>query len=431
MLLGVIADDFTGASDVANAISRGLNGGDGLATSIYIGVPEIETADSVDAGVVALKSRSIPADDAIGQSLRALDWLQSQGAEQIVFKYCSTFDSTEQGNIGPVAEALAGRLGARGVVACPAFPENGRTVYQGHLFVHDKLLNESGLEDHPLNPMTDPDIRRWLRAQTRSSVGHVPLPIVRAGEATFAHAIAECAAAGDVLVITDAVDDSDLATIGIAVADSPLVTGGSAIAAALARNFPHARRRGRPTDHAAAVDGLGAVLAGSCSNATRRQIEIYANQYPVVEIDVAAVMEGRLGPPGLFALLDEHRGKSPLAYSSDTPEAARDIQDKYGIDEVSIRLDELFGSTAVLLREAGYSRIVVAGGETSGAVVDALAPRDLAVGREIDPGVPALFSTHRTGKYALALKSGNFGAPEFFEKALAALAGDSVPWEDA
>ena len=174
----------------------------------YIGVPDIEAADSVDAGVVALKSRSIPPDDAIGQSLRALDWLQSQGAEQIVFKYCSTFDSTAQGNIGPVAEALAERLGARGVVACPAFPENGRTVYQGHLFVHDKLLSESGLENHPLTPMTDPDLRRWLRAQTRSSVGHVPLPIVRAGEATVAHAIAECAAAGDVLVITDAVDEA-------------------------------------------------------------------------------------------------------------------------------------------------------------------------------------------------------------------------------
>ena len=171
MLLGVIADDFTGASDIANAISRGMGGDDGLAATIYLGVPEGADTRAVDAGVVALKSRSIPAGRAVGESLRALEWLLSQGASQVFFKYCSTFDSTPQGNIGPVGEALADALGVKGVVACPAFPENGRTVYQGHLFVHDRLLNESGMENHPLNPMTDPDIRRWLRAQTQLACG--------------------------------------------------------------------------------------------------------------------------------------------------------------------------------------------------------------------------------------------------------------------
>ncbi len=427
MLLGVIADDFTGAGDVANSISRGADGDGGLATSIYMGIPKVDTVNPVDAGVVALKSRSIPVDDAIKQSLQALDWLQARGAVQIVFKYCSTFDSTEQGNIGPVAEALAERLGVRGVVACPSVPENGRTVYQGHLFVHDQLLSESGLQNHPLTPMTDPDIRRWLRAQARSSVGHVPLSIVRNGVATIARALRTCAEAGDVLVITDAIDGNDLAQIGAAVADSPLVTGGSAIAAAVAQNYPaETRRQGRPAERMLAVDGLGAILAGSCSNATRRQVEAYARRHPVVEIDVMAVMEGRLDSSGLFALLDEYRGKSPLAYSTTSPESIRKIQDEYGIEEVSSRLDELFGSTARLLREAGYNRLVVAGGETSGAVVAALAPRELAVGRMIDPGVPALFCMQGTGKYALALKSGNFGTPEFFEKALAALRGDGV-----
>lgn len=424
MLLGVIADDFTGASDIANAISRGMAGSDGLPATIYLGVPESADTRAVDAGVVALKSRSLPATRAVRESLRALEWLLSQGARQIVFKYCSTFDSTPKGNIGPVAEALADALGVRGVVACPAFPENGRTVYQGHLFVHDRPLNESGMENHPLNPMTDPDIRRWLRAQTQTPVGHVPLDTIRRGPAEVSRALDECAESGNVLVIADAIEDSDLATLGYAVRHSPLVTGGSAIAAALPRNFPARARSSRPMRVAGAVDGPGVVLAGSCSNATRMQVENFAGKHPSVAIDVAAVMEGRFAAAELFALLDQYRGKSPLAYSSDAPDSVSRLQERYGVDRIAARLDGLFGSTAVMLRHAGFERIVVAGGETSGAVIDALAPGQLAVGREIDPGVPALYSPDGSDSYAIALKSGNFGAPDFFEKALAVLAGE-------
>ena len=424
MLLGVIADDFTGASDIANAISRGMAGGDGLPATIYLGVPESADTRAVDAGVVALKSRSLPARLAVRESLRALEWLLSQGAGQIVFKYCSTFDSTPKGNIGPVAEALADALGVRGVVACPAFPENGRTVYQGHLFVHDRPLNESGMENHPLNPMTDPDIRRWLRAQTQTPVGHVPLDTIRRGPAEVSRALDECAKSGNVLVIADAVEDSDLATLGDAVRHSPLVTGGSAIAAALPRNFPASARSSRSMRVAGAVDGPGVVLAGSCSNATRMQVENFAGKHPSIAIDVAAVMEGRFAAAELFALLDQYRGKSPLAYSSDAPDSVSRLQKRYGVERIAARLDGLFGSTAVMLRGAGFERIVVAGGETSGAVIDALAPGQLAVGREIDPGVPALYSPAGSDTYAIALKSGNFGAPDFFEKALAVMAGN-------
>ena len=423
MLLGVIADDFTGASDIASAISRGMAGDDGLAATIYLGVPECADTRAVDAGVVALKSRSIPAGHAVSESLRALEWLLSQGASQIFFKYCSTFDSTPQGNIGPVAEALADALGVKGVVACPAFPENGRTVYQGHLFVHDRLLNESGMENHPLNPMTDPDIRRWLRNQTQAPVGHVPLDTIRKGPAEVSWALDECAESGSVLVIADAVEDGDLVTLGDAVKHSPLVTGGSAIAAALPRNFPASARSPGAMDTAGAVDGPGVVLAGSCSNATRMQVEIHAGKHPSIAIDVAAVMEGRYTAAELFTSLEQYRGKSPLAYSSDAPEGVSRLQKRYGVERIAARLDELFGSTAVMLRQAGFERIVVAGGETSGAVIDALAPARLAVGREIDPGVPSLYSPDASDAYAIALKSGNFGAPDFFEKALTVMAG--------
>ena len=390
MLLGVIADDFTGASDIANAISRGMTGDDGLAATIYLGVPEGADTRAVDAGVVALKSRSIPAGRAVGESLRALEWLLSQGASQIFFKYCSTFDSTPQGNIGPVGEALADALGVKGVVACPAFPENGRTVYQGHLFVQDRLLNESGMENHPLNPMTDPDIRRWLRAQTRSPVGHVPLVTIRKGPAAVSRALDECAESGNVLVIADAIEDGDLAILGDAVKQAPLVTGGSAIAAALPRNFPDSARSPGAMDAAGAVNGPGVVLAGSCSNATRMQVENHAGEHPSIAIDVAAVMEGRFAAAELFASLERYRGRSPVAYSSDAPDSVSRLQNRYGVESIAAKLDDLFGSTALMLRQAGFERIVVAGGETSGAVIDALAPARLAVGREIDPGVPAL-----------------------------------------
>ncbi len=423
MLLGVIADDFTGAGDIANTLAKGLPGEGGLDTVQLLGVPEDAARIEAEAAVIALKSRSIAPSEAVDQSLQALRWLLSQGCRQVVFKYCSTFDSTPRGNIGPVGEALAEALGAFGVVACPAFPATGRTVYQGHLFVHDRLLSESGLESHPLNPMTDPDIRRWLGRQATGPVALVALEVVRQGPEAIAAALAEAAARGERLAIVDALTEDDLVAIGQAVADAPLVTGGSGIALALPHNFI-ARGLAKPRAEPAAlgVDGPEAILAGSCSGATRAQVAVHAERHPTLEIDVERVLEGSLGADDIAAFLRANEGRAPLAFSSASPDKVRELQDRFGREQVAQRLDRLFAETAAKLVAGGVRRLVVAGGETSGAVVSALDLGPLAIGREIDPGVPVLVS-RGAPPVALALKSGNFGAPDFFSKALARLAG--------
>ncbi|MBS7544764.1 3-oxo-tetronate kinase [Ancylobacter oerskovii] len=421
MLLGVIADDFTGAGDIANTLAKGLPPQGGLAVTQYLGVPTRPAAPEVEAGVISLKTRSIPAADAVAQSLAALAWLREQGCRQIVFKYCSTFDSTPEGNIGPVGEALADAFGASGVIACPAFPTVGRSVHQGHLFVHDRLLSESGMQNHPLTPMTDPDIRRWLRRQTRDAVGLVASPTVRAGAAAVRQALAACAARGETLVICDAATDADLVTLGEAAAEALLVTGGSGIAIGLPANFiTRGQAKGVATAFAG-VDGPEAILAGSCSGATRGQIAIHAAAHPAMALDVDAVMAGKIGVGDLAEFIAAHRGQAPLIYSSDDPAEVAALQKRYGREAVAGRLEALFADTARALIAGGVRRLVVAGGETSGAVAQALGLEALEIGPEIDPGVPILAAPD--GRVALALKSGNFGAPDFFAKALAALAG--------
>lgn len=416
MELGVIADDFTGASDIANTIAKG-----GLSTVQFLGLPKAPAPANCQAGVVALKSRSIPAPDAVAQSLAALDWLLAQGCRQVVFKYCSTFDSTPDGNIGQVGEALADRLGAKGVVVCPAFPTTGRTIYQGHLFVGDKLLSESGMESHPLNPMTDANLRRFLALQTKTPVGLVSWPVVRQGGAAIRKALDEAAGRGETLVIVDAVSDEDLYAIGEALDGVPLVTGGSGIALGLPRNILEAAGVKAGTGTYAGVPGDEMILAGSCSNATRGQIERHGASWPTLRIDVAEVMAGQLVAEDIVAFAAKNRGRAPLAYSSSTPDEVRAAQERWGREAVAEKLDRLFADAARILVEGGLRRLVVAGGETSGAVVSALGLTSLAIGPEIDPGVPALSSTEKP--LALALKSGNFGGPDFFEKALTALEG--------
>jgi uncharacterized protein YgbK (DUF1537 family) len=403
VLIGVIADDFTGASDIANTLAKG-----GLVTSQYLGVPGRAAAPEVEAGVVSLKSRSIPARDAVAASLEALRWLQAQGCRQFVFKYCSTFDSTPEGNIGPVAEALADALGARGVVVCPAFPTMGRTVYQGHLFVGDRLLNESGMEHHPLTPMTDADIRRWLRRQTRGEVGHVP-------------AGAPLDVRDETLVVVDAVTDEDLVRIGRACADAPLVTGGSGIALGLPANFIDRGLAKGGAKRFEGIDGPEAVLAGSCSGMTRSQVDAHRRVHPAMAVAVEDVMDGRASSGDLVAFVEANRGNAPLVYSSAAPEDVAAAHARHGREAVSDRLEGLFAETARRLVDRGVRRVVVAGGETSGAVTQALDLDGLTIGPEISPGVPVLVSEERG--VALALKSGNFGGEDFFEEALDALAG--------
>jgi uncharacterized protein YgbK (DUF1537 family) len=421
MLLGVIADDFTGASDIANTLAKGLPGQGGLRTAQFLGVPRIPALKSVEAGVISLKSRSVPAHEAVAQSLAALEWLLAQGCRQIVFKYCSTFDSTPDGNIGPVGEALAKRLGVNGVVACPAFPTVGRTIYQGHLFVHDRLLNESGLQKHPLNPMTDPDIRRWLVQQSEHPVGLVPWSVVRLGSNAIQTALEQASQRGEVLVIVDAITDEDLVAIGSACRNAKLITGGSGIALGLPANFIAEGSVPGGAQESVGVTGPEAILAGSCSGATRAQIQEHAREHPVLAIDVDDVMAGRLGAIDLVAFIREREGQAPLVYSSGDPEQVARAQAQYGRERVAAALDQLFADTARRLVAHGVSRLVVAGGETSGAVVSALDLESLEIGPEIDPGVPVLVSS--SPRLGLALKSGNFGAPDFFIKALRRLEG--------
>ncbi|MGH6946668.1 MAG: 3-oxo-tetronate kinase [Kiloniellales bacterium] len=417
MLLGVIADDFTGASDIANTLAKGLSGQGGLRTAQFLGLPTEPAPPYVEAGVVALKSRSMAACEAVPMSLAALGWLKEQGCRQFVFKYGSTFDSTPEGNIGPVAEALAANLGEGGVVVCPAFPEAGRTLYQGHLFVHDRLLCESGMEHHPLNPMTESDIRRWLRRQCREPVGFIPRAVVQSGPDRLRAALAACAGNGETLVVVDAIDNGDLVSIGQASAKARLVTGGSGIALALPRNFIAAGLASGHSGSYHGVSGAEAILAGSCSCATRHQIEIHAECHPVLAVDAERVLVGATGPYDLVGFLLEHEGRAPLVYSSADPERVANLQGRYGRERVAAALDDLFAVTARMLVADGLRRLVVAGGETSGAVLSALGLGALTIGPEIDPGVPTLFADGDR-PLALALKSGNLGSPGFFRKAV-------------
>ncbi|WP_171171706.1 3-oxo-tetronate kinase [Ruegeria sp. HKCCA0370] len=418
MKIGVIADDFTGASDIANTLAKGVEPEGGLRTAQFTGIPTTPADEAIEAGVISLKSRTAPVDEAIADSVRALRWLADQGCGQFIFKYCSTFDSTLAGNIGPVAEALANELSAQKVVFCPAFPTTGRTVYQGHLFVHGKLLHESGMENHPLTPMTDANIRRWLQRQTKEAVGLVPIDAVKQGSEAIAAALKN---ADERFVIGDAISDEDLLAWGETLKGAKLITGGSGITLGLPRNF----LRGTSPNSAGSVfpgiTGPEAILAGSCSGATREQIDVHASSHPTFAIDVPGVICGDVTTQTLLEFFETHLGQAPLAYSSGNPEDVRAIQNQFGQEEVAEKLDNLFADTARELVLTGYKRLVVAGGETSGAVAKAvsaaLGSPAMSVGPEIDPGVPVL-SVGKTEPIALALKSGNFGAPNFFLKAL-------------
>ncbi len=411
MRLGVVADDFTGASDIANTLARA-----GARTTLHLGVDD-GLAEAADAVVVALKSRSIPAAAAVAQSLAAARALRQAGARQIVFKYCSTFDSTPEGNIGPVAAALLEELGGPLALVCPAFPDNRRTVYQGHLFVGDRLLSESGMERHPLNPMTDPDLRRWLARQTELKVGHLPLAVLRADGG--AAALASAAARGERLIVTDAIENSDLIALGALAAAHPLVTGGSGIALGLPANFGLAPSGASEAFPATPGDAL--VLAGSCSAATLAQIAAYAGEHPVLKLAIAAGLDPGPEAARAQAFVLAHRGAAPLVHASADPAELAENQARHGAAATARYFETILTELAAGAVAAGFTRLVVAGGETSGAVAAGLGTGPLLIGPEIDTGVPAM-RTQGARPIALALKSGNFGGADFFTRATAVLA---------
>ncbi len=416
MLLGAIADDLTGATDLALTLSR-----EGMRTVQVVGVPADDfDAGDVDAVVLALKSRTVPVREAVSMSLAALQWLRAAGARQIIFKYCSTFDSTPKGNIGPVTEALLEALDERLTIVCPAFPANGRTVFHGHLFVGNQLLSDSPMKDHPLTPMTESNLVRLMQAQTSLPVGLITRDIVAKGPDMLRDSFAKARDNGFRVVVVDAIDDADLRTIGAASADFGLVTGGSGIAIGLPENF---RKAGLATIAGpgrgfAAPEGGSIMLAGSCSTATRAQIDAaIASGTPTMQIDPFKVQSGEQTPEAAIDWVVSVEGVVPLIYSSADPEAVRAAQNSLGQEHSGELVEQFLANVAYGLRERGFRRFLVAGGETSGAVVNALGISALLIGPEIDPGVPWTLSLGDEHPIALGLKSGNFGAPDFFSKA--------------
>jgi len=413
LLLGCIADDFTGATDLANTLVKG-----GMSAVQVIGVPTGPLPEA-DAVIIALKSRTAPVGEAVAQSLAACDALLAAGAKQIFWKYCSTFDSTDQGNIGPVADALLKRLGSGFALACPAFPTNGRTIYLGHLFVGNALLNESGMESHPLTPMTDANLVRVLGRQTDGAVGLVPFATVEQGAAATRQAMMRLAEQGRRYAIVDAVTDQHLLAIGEAAAQHALITGGSGVAMGLPENFRRAGLLPARGDAASLppMQGLAAVVAGSCSRATLGQIGLARDHVPVLELDALATPDAAaLTVQALEWVAGKLAADRPVVIAaSASPEKVAALQAKLGRDAAGALIEAAMAAIAEGLVARGVGRLVVAGGETSGAVVQRLGVTALRIGPEIDPGVPWTFAEPR-GLH-LALKSGNFGARDFFLKA--------------
>lgn len=426
VLLGCIADDFTGGTDLAGMLVKS-----GMRTIQLIGIPTGSIGpiiDDVDAIVIALKSRTSPVDEAVGESLTALRWLQQAGCRQFFFKYCSTFDSTAKGNIGPVTEALMQALDTRFTIACPAFPANGRTMYQGYLFVDEVPLNESGMRDHPLTPMTDANLVRVLQQQVRGKVGLTAQRVVEQGVAAIGERFTALQETGCSMSIVDAVSDRDLHAIGAACAALPLVTGGSGIALGLPDNFRRAGLLAR--EHDASVlpptGGLRAVIAGSCSIATQRQVAVMSEQSPSFQIDPLRLAAGENMVENALVWAAQHIDAGPvLIYATAAPVSVRQAQQQLGVERAGSLVETALGQIAIGLVALGVGQLIVAGGETSGTVVKALGVTGLRIGREIDPGVPwtvALTEKNNGLPLALALKSGNFGTEDFFLKAWDCLA---------
>lgn len=416
--IGCIADDFTGATDLANNLVRA-----GMRVVQTIGVPEHPLEAEADAVVVALKSRTIAPADAIAQSLSALQWLQQQGASQIYFKYCSTFDSTSEGNIGPVTEALMDALGCDFTIATPAFPDNHRTVFKGYLFVGNVLLNESGMQNHPLTPMTDPNLVRVLQAQTRRKVGLIDHAVVAQGEAAIRAHIESLRAQGVGIAIVDAVSNQDLLRMGPALKNLPLVTAGSGVAIALPANFGLA-----PSSQAAALpaaQGLQAIVSGSCSLATNGQVlDFIQSGGAALAIDPLRIAAGVDVCAEALTWARECLPQGPvLIYSTADTSTVKAIQSKLGVAAAGNLVEQTIAAISRGLVELGVHQLVVAGGETSGACVQALGIDQMLIGPQIDPGVPWCHAATPAASNGIhiTLKSGNFGSADFFSKAFRSL----------
>ena len=413
-VLGCIADDFTGATDLAGLLARS-----GFPVSLRIGVPDAPPTETSPFEVIALKTRTAPVAQAVAEARAALAWLRAAGATRFFWKYCSTFDSTAEGNIGPVAEALMTDLATDQTIYCPAFPENERTVFMGMLFVGREPLHESPMKDHPLTPMRDGNLLRLLAPQVSRPVGLVDRPCVARGPDAVRAALAEHRAEGHAHIVVDAVAAEDLATIAEACRDLPLLTGGSALAMPLPALYRADGRIGDDTAPVARpqVPAGTVVLSGSCSAMTNRQVASYlATGAPALRLDPLALAEAGAGPV-LDWLAAQDLARAPLVYATADPASVRVAQSRLGVAAAGELVEATLAACARAARDAGAGRIIVAGGETSGAVTRALDVDRLDIGPEIAPGVPWTFCRSAGQPVALTLKSGNFGQPDFFTRA--------------
>ena len=416
-LLGCIADDFTGATDLAGLLARS-----GVRVSLRLGLPKDTPSDTAPFEVIALKCRTAPVDEAVSECRAALAWLKSAGADRFFWKYCSTFDSTDKGNIGPVAEALMADLGATQTIYCPAFPENGRSIFMGNLFVGQQPLAESPMKDHPLTPMHDSNLMRLLEPQVSQPVGLADRLTVARGTDALRERIEALSTDGVAHVVVDAVANDDLGIIAAACCDMPLLTGGSAVAMPLP-NIYRADGSLAADAPAATVPDLvpgAVVLSGSCSAMTNAQVAAYSASAPSFQLDPLQLAEGGVGL-ALDWLVAQPAGSNPLVYATAAPESVRAAQDKLGVAKAGALVEEALAALATAAFEAGIRRFVVAGGETSGAVAQALGLSRLDIGAEIAPGVPWTFSRVKGEDIAITLKSGNFGNEDFFATALSKL----------
>ncbi|AUW46330.1 3-oxo-tetronate kinase [Rhizobium leguminosarum] len=420
ILLGSIADDYTGASDLANTLTK-----NGLRTVQTVGIPDPSLAlPDVDAVVVSLKIRSVPASDAVAAAASAERWLRQRGAGHVLYKICSTFDSTDAGNIGPVTEALSEAAGGGVVLVTPAFPETGRTVYLGHLFVGGQPLNESPLKDHPLNPMHDANLVRVLTRQSSNAVGLIDLTVIAAGPGAVKARLEALRTAGITAVIADAIFERDLETLGEVALETPVSTGASGLGLGLARALVRSGRissGGATTaDTIRPVGGLSAIVAGSCSKATLHQLDIAERSMPVLRLDPERLLAGPDEIAAAISWAGDRISAGPVVIAaSAAPETVSRLQSLHGREASGHAIETATSIITAELVERGVRRLVVAGGETSGAAVDRLAIPAFLIGPEIAPGVPVLRTVgNAQGDMLLALKSGNFGGEDFFTAAL-------------
>lgn len=407
-MLGVIADDFTGASDIASFLVE-----NGLSTVQMNGVPKTLLNSSVGAVVISLKSRSNPVNEAIEQSLSALQWLKENGCTKFYFKYCSTFDSTYRGNIGPVTDALLDALNENFTVVTPALPVNGRTIFNGYLFVGNVLLSESGMRNHPITPMKDSNIVRLMDSQSKGKTGLVPYSEVIQGAERVKARFAELRSQGYRYAVVDAIDNSQLAILAEAIADLKLVTGGSGLGAYMAARLSSNEKGIKPF---VPQKDKAVVLSGSCSVMTNKQVNAYKAKASHIYLDVEKILSQEDYIDELYNETIKHLNEplAPIVYATVPPEKLHDIQEKFGGQRTSHAIENAFAQLAIRLKnEAGVVNFITAGGETSSIIVQKLGFTGFHIGKQIAPGVPWLKALDEN--ISLALKSGNFGKEDFFE----------------